>query len=82
LIVPQFAVEVVSPSNSFKKLLRRATKFQRAGTHIFWIVNDDPLEIHVFEPSGRRIVTSGENLTLPELLPGFSMEASQLLPPA
>jgi len=82
LIIPQFVVEIASPSNSFKGLLRRAAKFQRAGVHTVWIVNDDPLEIHVFEPSGRRIVTAGKSLTLPKLLPGFSMEASQLLPPA
>jgi Uma2 family endonuclease len=82
LIIPQFVVEVVSPSNPYRKLMRRAAKFQRAGVHTVWIVNDDPLEIQVFEPSRRRIVTADGTLTVPELLPGFSLPVSQLLPSA
>jgi Uma2 family endonuclease len=81
-IIPQFVVEVVSPSNSHRELLRRAVKYQRAGVHTVWIVNDDPLEVQVFEPSRRRIVCAGEKLELPGLLPGFSMDVSKLLPPA
>ena len=81
-IIPQFVVEVVSPSNTYRELLRRANKYRRAGVDTVWIVNDDPLEIRVFDPSGQRIVTAGESLTLPSLLPGFSLESSRLLPRA
>jgi Uma2 family endonuclease len=81
-VIPQLVVEIASPSNSYQELLRRATKYRRAGVHTVLIVNDDPLDIQIFEPSGRRFVNLGESLTLPELLPGFSVEAAQLLPPA
>lgn len=43
----------------------------------------DPFAIHVFEVSGgRRLIQAGDILEAPALLPGFSVETSQFLPPA
>jgi Uma2 family endonuclease len=78
--IPQLVVEVLSSSISYGNLLRKVAAYQRAGVHTLWIVNDDPLEISVFDPSGRRIVTGDGFLRLPELLPGFSLGVAQLLP--
>lgn len=79
MIIPQLVVEVSSSANSFSGLLRKAVEYQRAGVRTVWIVNDEPLEIHVYEGSKRYIVRAGEKLQAPTLLPGFSLDASELV---
>jgi Uma2 family endonuclease len=81
-IIPQFVVEVASPSNSLSRLFRNAEFFLRAGVQVVWVVNRDPFEIHVFEQGkAKRVVRPGEMLEAPAVLPGFSAEVSSLVPP-
>jgi Uma2 family endonuclease len=79
-IVPQLTVEVASPSNSFPRMLRKARDYRRAGVHTVWVVNADPFEIHVFDPGPRRVITAGQTLEAPDILPGFSIDPSLFLP--
>ena len=81
VVVPQLAFEVASPSNSFPELLKKARFYQQNGVHTVWVINDDPFEIHVFEGKDRFVVRPGENLQAPVVLPGFSLAASELVPP-
>jgi Uma2 family endonuclease len=59
---PDLAVEIISPSDSIRQLMRKVKQYFAAGTHTVWIVRwlkgDDPIEA-------------------PELLPGFSVPISQ-----
>ncbi len=80
MVPPSLVLEVASPTNSFTRLLRKARDYQRAGTQVVWIVNDDPFEIHVFDGSARYVVRPGEKLECPSLLPGFSIDAASLDP--
>ena len=81
-IIPQLVVEVKSPSNSLPELFGKASYYLRSGVHTVWVVIDEPFAIHVFEANGgRRVIHDGEVIDAPALLPGFSAEASQFLPP-
>jgi hypothetical protein len=82
VVAPQLAFEVASPSHSFPELLKKARFYQQNGVPTVWVVNDDPLEIHVFEGKDRYVVRAGEKLEAPVVLPGFSLAASELLIPA
>jgi Uma2 family endonuclease len=79
-IVPQLTVEVASPSNSLSRMLRKARDYRRAGVHTVWVVNADPFEIHVFDPGPRRVITAGQKLEAPDVLPGFSVDPALFLP--
>ena len=82
-VIPQLVVEVESPSDANVNLFRKADHYVRAGVHTVWVVLENPFEVHVFEAGGgRRIVRAGERLEAPAVLPGFSVDPSQLLPPA
>jgi Uma2 family endonuclease len=81
-IIPQLVVEVKSPSNSIPELFGKANYYIRSGVQMVWVVIDEPYKIHVFEANGaRRVVIAGDNLEAPALLPGFSVDAAQFLPP-
>lgn len=81
-IIPQLVVEIQSPSESKPSLFRKKEEYLRAGVHTVWVILEDPYEVHVFETGAAgRIVGAGERLEAPALLPGFSIEPSQMLPP-
>jgi Uma2 family endonuclease len=81
-IIPQLVVEIQSPSESKPSLLRKKDEYLRAGVNTVWIVLEDPYEVHVFETGAAgRIIHPGDRLEAPALLPSFSIEPSQMLPP-
>jgi Uma2 family endonuclease len=81
-IIPQLIVEVMSPSNSLRRLFENAQYFLRAGVRVVWVVNRDPFEIHVFEKGqAKRVLRPGDLLEAPSVLPGFSEKVSLFMPP-
>jgi Uma2 family endonuclease len=81
-IIPQLLAEIVSPSNSLRRLFRNAEYFLRNGVLVVWVVDIDPFQIHVFEQGkSTRVVRPGEMLEAPSVLPGFSEEVSRFIPP-
>src|SRR6266849_2216976 len=70
---PDLAVEVFSPSDSVRQLMRKVKQYFAAGCHTVWIVYPERREVQVLEATGAdRLLRAGDNLEAPELLPGFS----------
>ena len=81
-IVRQLLAEVVSPSNSLRTLFRNAEYYLRAGVQVVWILDRNPFEIHIFEKGqAKRTIRPGEILEAPSVLPGFSANVSNFVPP-
>jgi Uma2 family endonuclease len=71
---PDLAVEVFSPSDSVRQLMRKVKQYFTAGCHTVWIVYPDRREVNILEASGAdRLLSAGDILEAPELLPGFSV---------
>jgi Uma2 family endonuclease len=76
---PDLAVEILSPFDSVRQLMRKVRQYFAAGCHTVWIVHLERKEIEVFEASGAdRTVGVGDRLDIPELLPGFSVDVADL----
>src|SRR5579859_1567126 len=70
---PDLAVEIFSPSDSVRQLMRKVKQYFAAGCHTVWIVYPERREIQVLEATGAdRLLGAGDSLEAPELLPGFS----------
>ena len=81
VVVPQLVIEVKSPSESRASLFRKASDYLRAGVHTVWVILEKPYEIRVFEAGKQpRVVLPGQRLEAPAVLPGFSIDPSDLLP--
>ncbi len=71
---PDLAIEVVSPSDTATQLDRKVDQYLKAGAHTVWVVHPDSHQVRIFESDGTtRLVGENDTLTLPELLPGFSL---------
>jgi Uma2 family endonuclease len=76
---PDLAVEILSPSNSFRQMTRKVRQYFAAGCHTVWVVHPDRKEVEVFEATGAdRTLTSEDILEAPDLLPGFSLSVAEL----
>jgi Uma2 family endonuclease len=76
---PDLAVEIFSPSDSVRQLMRKVKQYFAAGCHTVWIVYPGRREIHVLEAGGLdRLLCVGDTLQAPELLPGFSVTVSEI----
>jgi Uma2 family endonuclease len=70
---PDLAVEIFSPSDSVRQLMRKVKQYFAAGCHTVWIVYPERREVQVLDAQGTdRLLCIGDTIEAPELLPGFS----------
>jgi Uma2 family endonuclease len=75
---PDLAVEVFSPSDSVRQLMRKVKQYFAAGCHTVWIVYPERREVNVLEASGAdRLLREGDTIDAPELLAGFSVAVAE-----
>jgi Uma2 family endonuclease len=76
---PDLAVEIFSPSDSVRQLMRKVKQYFAAGCHTVWIVYAERREVNVLEATGAdRLLKGDDLLEAPELLPGFSVRVAEL----
>src|SRR5579864_9215743 len=76
---PDLAVEIFSPSDSIRQLMRKVKQYFAAGCHTVWIVYPERREIQVLEAAGAdRLLGPGDCLEAPDLLPGFSASVQSI----
>ena len=81
-VVPDLAVEVVSPSDITKNLLGKVKEYFQAGVRLVWVVYPVQRCIHVYEAWTRiRVVTESDILDGGEVLPGFRQTLDRLFGP-
>lgn len=81
-LMPDLAVEVLSPSNSLPELRRKAEDYLRHGTALVWLVNPDDKTVEVWRLDDQKTpsetVGSGGALEGEPVLPGFRLELDSL----
>jgi Uma2 family endonuclease len=77
-VVPDLAVEVVSPNDSYYEVNRKAAEYLAAGAQEVWLVDPDCRHIEARRKGTTRTFQMGDVLTSPELLPGFEMQLADL----
>ena len=77
---PDIAVEVLSPSDRFSDVMRKADDYLRAGTPILWVIDPEGRTAAIFRP-GRSPHLIGEDGILDgeDILPGFQITLRDLL---
>jgi Uma2 family endonuclease len=75
-IAPDLAVEIISPEDSFLKVMNKVDAYLEQGTQIVWVVIADTREVLVCTATSKHSVR--DVLTAPELLPGFELPVSKI----
>ena len=81
-VVPDLAVEVVSPTDRVTDLTDKVQEYFQAGVRLVWVVHPIQRVIHVHEAWDRiRVVTESGSLDGGEVLPGFRRAIDRLFGP-
>ena len=84
-LMPDLAVEVVSPSNSIKQIRRKAAIYLENGSSLVWIILPSEKGVDVCRSAaGSRLdiefVGQSDKLSGEDVLPGFELEITRLFP--
>jgi Uma2 family endonuclease len=80
---PFLAVEVLSPSDSFRNVIDKIKLYLNAGVKVVWLVDPEEQTISIHRPDGNwKVVAADQQLLGDPELPGFSYRVSDffLLP--
>jgi Uma2 family endonuclease len=78
-LVPDLAVEVVSPSNSAADVQRKIHEYFDAGVSVVWVVYPEQKNIYIYaSPTKIQVLQLGDELDGGDLLPGFKLPLSAL----
>ncbi len=76
---PDLCVEVVSPSNSMRKLKDKAKEYLFAGVRAVWIVDPADRTVTIItEPLESRVLEAEATLDGGDVLPGFNCKVAEL----
>jgi Uma2 family endonuclease len=78
-IVPDLAVEVVSPSNSADQVQEKTHEYFKAGVGVVWVVYPRQQEVYVYaSPAQIQVIQLGQDLDGGDLIPGFRLPLAML----
>ena len=78
-MVPDLAIEVISPSNSASAVLRKVHDYFKAGVTRVWVVYPEQAEVYIYStPQQIQVVGVGQELDGGDLLPGFRLPVAVL----
>jgi Uma2 family endonuclease len=78
-VVPDLAVEVISPNDVFKDVLAKVREYFHYGVQVVWMVAPEERQVYVYDsPTHVRILTGQDELTGGKVVPGFRLPLGQL----
>jgi Uma2 family endonuclease len=77
--VPDLVVEVKSPSDNWTELFGKVVEYLRAGVRVVVLLDPESATASVYRPNElQRVLHNGDELTLPDVLPGFAVPVNRL----
>lgn len=73
LIVPDLAVEIVSPNDSFSELQEKVDEYLERGVILIWIFDPQKKRVHVYRDDRRTTLGQGDVLSGEDVLPGLEV---------
>jgi Uma2 family endonuclease len=78
-VVPDLAVEVISPNDVFKDVLAKVREYFHYGVQVIWVFAPEERQVYVYDsPTHVRILTGQDELMGGEVVPGFRLPLGQL----
>jgi Uma2 family endonuclease len=75
-VIPELAVEVISPSNIFEEVLGKVHEYFQAGVQHVWGIAPPQQQVYVYQsPSHIRVLDVQDKLTGGTFLPGFCLKS-------
>lgn len=82
-VVPDLAVEVISPHDLADEIMEKLTEYFQAGVRLVWVVYPRQRRVYVYDsPTQVRGLTQGDELDGGAVLPGLRLPLANLFPEA
>lgn len=82
-VVPELAIEIVSPTNAMTNIVSKVGEYFAGGVRLVWVVLPQDRQVYVYDSPDRiRVVTAEGELDGEAVVPGFRMTLSELFPNA
>lgn len=75
---PDLAVEVVSPHDLAEEVNTKINDYRDAGVPLIWVFYPSSSQVCVYQSSGPQLLSSEDELSGQDVLPGFRMKVSDL----
>jgi Uma2 family endonuclease len=73
-LCPDFLIEVASPSDDLGTLRQKMVEYRAAGLPQGWLILPESRQVEIYTPTGVEILSSVDQVSGGELLPGFTLE--------
>jgi Uma2 family endonuclease len=81
-VVPDLAVEVVSPTDKLDDVFDKAYEYLRGGVRLVWVIMPKQQQVYVYKSRDDvRIFNATDDLDGGDVLPGFKVNVGSLFPP-
>lgn len=81
-VVPDLAVEVISPNDLVEEIMTKIDEFFRAGVRLVWVIYPSLKMIYVYtSPTAIRVLLESDELDGGDVLPGLKIAIASLFPP-
>ena len=78
-VVPDLAVEVISPTNRAPEVLEKIHEYFAAGVQLVWVVYCQPRQVYVYRsPVSIQVLTPGDTLEGDDVIVGFTLPVAKL----
>lgn len=78
-VVPELAVEVISPSNTWNEITDKIHEYFEVGVQRVWVVSTAKKQVHIYSsPTSIEILSHNQDLADEELFPGFKLPLADL----
>ena len=79
-VMPDLAVEVISPSNETADIRLKIHQLLEAGASMIWVVYPDMRIVDVHTASGVTVLKENDSLSGGDILPGFEIPVTDIFP--
>lgn len=77
-LVPDFVIELMSPSDQFKEAQRKMAEYRRNGVELGWLIHPDKREVLVYRRNGEQTLSNPERIAGEGVVAGFVLEMADI----
>jgi len=77
-LVPDFVIELMSPSDQFKEAQRKMAEYRRNGVELGWLIRPDEREVLIYRGTGEQTLSNPERVAGEGLMTGFVLEMADI----
>ncbi len=79
IMVPDFAIEIISKSDNINRVHRKVVEYFNAGVKVLWHIFPELKEVHIYEDAhGSSICRGDEKCSAEKVIPGFVLSVNDI----